>query len=103
MPPSDCRSESMDKALQAVVAALGNEVRAAAVPDSCKHTAAWCLGRLPPLYARLRQTNESRYGDEITRLVHAALKALDANQGVCPEGQRLAARIADRLRLLHEE
>jgi hypothetical protein len=93
----------MDDALQAELGALGDEVRTAAIPSDCQHTASWCLGQLPALYAKFRQTRETRYGDEITRLVQAVLKALVDNKAVCPEAAQLAAGITERLRLLHEQ
>ena len=93
----------MDKPLQTQLAALGKKVRAAAVPDGCKQTVAWCIGQLPTLYAKFRQTSESRYGDEISRLVEGALKELATSKRACHEAQKLAANITDRLRLLHEK
>ena len=93
----------MDEAFQAQLAALRNEVVAAAIPKACKQTAAWCIEQLPALYAKFRQTCESRYGEEISRLVQWMLKELATGQNTCPEAQKLAARINDRLRLLHEE
>src|SRR3954454_8730876 len=93
----------MNDTLQARLGALGEDVRAAALPGGCKRTAAWCMGKLPALYAEFRQTNESRYGEEIVRLVRAALKELGENMAKCPEAGQLAASTADRLRLLHEE
>lgn len=44
---------------------LGNEVQSAALPSGRKQSAVWCLRQLPSFYALLRQTCESRYGDEI--------------------------------------
>ena len=93
----------MDEAFQAQLAALGDEVVAAAIPEGCKQTAAWCIGQLPTLYAKFRQTYESRYGEEISRLVQWLLKELATSQQTCPEAHKLAARIDDRLRLLHEQ
>jgi hypothetical protein len=93
----------MSEALQARLAVLGRKVRAAAIPDGCKHTTDWCIGKLPTLYAKFRETNESRYGEEITRLVQGALKELTTSHGACPEAQKLATNITDRLRRLHEE
>ena len=93
----------MDDALQAQLAALENEVRVVTLPEDCRHTALWCLGQLPALYAQFRQTSESRYAAEITRLVRGLLNELAKNQKACPEAQDLAATITDRLRLLHEQ
>ena len=92
----------MSEALQAQLAVLGRKVRAAAIPEDCKHTTDWCIGKLPILYAKFRETNESRYGEEITRLVQGALKELTTSHGACPEAQKLATNITDRLRRLHE-
>jgi hypothetical protein len=93
----------MDQTFQARLAELGDEVRSAAIPGDCQHTTLWCLGRLPALYAKFRQTNETRYGDEITRLVEGVLKDLVKHKKACPEAPALAGRINDRLRQLHEE
>ena len=64
----------MDEALQARLAVLADAVRAAALPSGRKHTARWCMGQLPALYAQLRQTSESRYSEAISRLVQGVLK-----------------------------
>jgi hypothetical protein len=93
----------MDEALQVRLTALGDEVRTAAISDGPKHSALWCIGQLPALYAKFRRMNETQYGDEITRLVRAALHELAKSARGCPEASRLAARITDHLRLLHEE
>jgi hypothetical protein len=93
----------MSEALQAQLTALGNEVRSTALPGDSRHTAVWCMGQLPPLYAKYHQTSESRYGEEITRLVRGVLKELAQGKSVCQQAQQLAASIIDRLRLLHEE
>jgi hypothetical protein len=91
----------MDEELQARLAALADEVRVAAGPDGRLHTAVWCVGQLPGLYSRFRATNESRYGEEIARLVRAALKELAG--GGAPGDVDLASGVAGRLRLLHQE
>jgi hypothetical protein len=93
----------MDDALQAQLAELENEVGAAAIPDGSKHTATWCFGQLSSLYAKFRQTSESRYGDKITHLVQGMLKELTTSERACPAARNLAAGISDRLRHLHEQ
>jgi hypothetical protein len=45
-------------------------------PDDLK-TVIWCLGCLPGLYSEFLRTYESRYGDEIHRLVDGLLAKLD--------------------------
>ena len=55
--------------------------------------------QLAALYTKSRQTNDSRYGDEISLLVQGILKDLQA----CPEARQLDAAFRAKLRLLHEE
>jgi hypothetical protein len=93
----------MTEALQAQLAVLGRKVRAAAIPDGCKHTTGWCIGKLPPLYAKFRETNESRYGEEITRLVQGMLQDLTTSDRSGPVAHKLATNITNRLQLLHEQ
>jgi hypothetical protein len=93
----------MDQTLQGQLATLGNEIQAAAIPEAGKKTAAWCIGQLPALYAHFHRTHESRYGDEITRLVRGVLKELANGKKACPESQELAVKIVSRFRLFHEE
>jgi hypothetical protein len=93
----------MDEAAQAHLAALEDEVRGAALPEGVRHTALWCLGQLLARYAQYRQTRESRYGEEITRLVRGLLKGITESPGGGPPRQQLATRILDRLQILHEQ
>jgi len=92
----------MSKSLRAQLAALGDEVRAATPPGACTLTATWCVGQLPALYDKFTQTNESRYCEEITRLVQLMLKGMMQSTEVSPGAQKLEAKLIDRLRLLHE-
>ena len=93
----------MGEALKAHLGVLGDEVEATTIPSDCKQTAAWCIDQMPTLYAKFRETNESRYGDEITRLFQALLKELTRSTTVCPDATTLAAGIPDRVQLLHEQ
>ena len=93
----------MNEAHQADLTALANEVDVAALPSECKHTVVWCMRQLPALYNKFRHTQESRYADEITRLVQGVLKELVKSGTACPEALQLAVSITDRLRLLHEQ
>jgi hypothetical protein len=93
----------MVAALRAHLGALEDEVQATAIPGGCKHSVAWCIGQLPPLYTLFRQTNESRYGEEIARLFQCVLKELTKGETACPKAQQLAASIPGRLQLLHEQ
>ena len=93
----------MNEVLQAQLAVLGDEIRSAAVPSGCKQTLAWCFAKLPALYGKFYQTNESRYGEEITRLVQAMLSELNKGDKVSAAARRLAANITEQLRLLHQQ
>ena len=93
----------MQQALQAQLGALGDEVRATAIPADRQRTAVWCLGQLSPLYAGFLQTNESRYGEEITRLFQGLLKELTGDGNLCPKARELAASLPGRLQLLHQQ
>lgn len=93
----------MDKALRLQLTTMRNEILATAIPDLCKQTLLWCIEQLPALYTKFRLTNESRYGEEITRLVQGVLKELAADKTACPHAQKLAASIPVRFRQLHEK
>ena len=93
----------MVEALQAHLGALEDEIQATAIPGGCKQSVAWCIRQLPPLYTLFRQTNESRYGDEISRLFQCVLKELTKGETACPKAQRLVSSIPGRLQLLHAQ
>jgi hypothetical protein len=96
----------MDEALKTLIAVLGKEVKTAAIPDDSKHTASWCIGQLAALYAKYGATQESRFADEINRLVQALLKELcnSKSKTGCSEAQlKVAAGIVERFRSLHEQ
>jgi hypothetical protein len=92
----------MGRGFQAQLAALEKQVRAAAISGGWKHTSDCCFGRLPVLYEKFCQTNESRYGEEISRRLSVVLGELASEKRDCPEARKLSTRIIDRLRLLHE-
>jgi hypothetical protein len=93
----------MNDPLQAQLGELISEVEAAAFPVEGKHSAAWCVQQLPALYAKFCQTSESRYGEEITRLVRAVLRMLADPTGAFPGSEALAASLLVRLHRLHEQ
>jgi hypothetical protein len=93
----------MGDALQDQLAALRREVGAGQISGECKQTADWCFGQLPALYDKFCQTNESRYGDEITRRIVAVLKELAASKEHILVAGKMAAHISRRLGLLHEQ
>jgi len=93
----------MKDPVQVQLARLGNDVRRAAISDASKQTTLWCVSKLPILYAKFCQTYESRYGDEISRLVQGALDDLADSKTASKETMKLGASITERLRFLHEE
>jgi hypothetical protein len=93
------RRQGMHERIKAHFRELEEDVRTTTVPADRKEAIAGSVKRLSALYTKFRETNDSRYGDEITRLVQGVLKELDA----CPEARRLDAAFRGKLRLLHEE
>src|SRR5579885_1583780 len=89
----------MHETLKAHFKELEDAVRATSVREDRRDAIAGAIRRLPALYLKLRETNESRYGDAIARLVQTVLKDLEA----CPEARKLDATFREKLRLLHEE
>jgi len=58
----------MHETLKAHFKDLEDAVRATSVPEDRRDAIAGTVRRLPALYLKLRETNESRYGDAIARL-----------------------------------
>src|SRR4051812_33788851 len=97
------RPLNMDTALQTAFGSLADDIKAAALPADRQQTALWCLGQLPTLYTKFRMTSESRYGDEITRMVQSVLKELLLqSKKTNPAALELAATLPDRFQVLHE-
>ena len=92
----------MRRCFQAQLATLRKGVQAAAMSEGCRQTAAWCVAQLPGLYSKFQETNESCYGDEITRVVRALLNELANSERTRPGARQLADQITDQFRLLHE-
>ena len=78
---------------------LEEAVGSTAVPADRREVIAGLVRRLPALYDQFRETNDARWGEEITRVVQAVLKDLEA----CPEARKLDAAFRAKLSLLHEE
>lgn len=89
----------MHESIRKHFAKLDKAIRTTAVPAQRKASIAGYIVKLSDLYTQYRLTNESRYGDEITRLVQGVLNELAA----CPDAQKLDAEFRSRLHLLHEE
>jgi len=86
----------MDSDLQAELATIGGLVEAAAVADRARQTVRWALNKMPLAYQQLLKTYESRYVDEIVRLVTGMRQAL-TKEGA----SELAEAIATRLTAMH--
>ena len=89
----------MHETIQAHFAKLEKAIKKTGIPDDRKARIAISVEKLPTLYTQYRETNASRYGDEITRLVQGVLKDLEA----CPEAQKLDGEFRETLKILHEE
>ena len=70
-------------------------VDAASLSADARQTAIQCLGQLPRLYQGLCQTYESRYSDEIGRLLQVLFRGVAAAPGA-------AETIAGQLQAMHE-
>src|SRR6266540_5437446 len=86
----------MDSDLRAELTTIGGLVEAADVADRARQTVLWARNRMPPLYQQLMKTYESRYVDEIVRLVTVIRQEL-TNEGALA----LAAAVATRLTAMH--
>jgi hypothetical protein len=82
------------KGMEAELLKVRDIVNGATLSESARHTAGWCLDRLPGLYREFLQSFDQRYSDEIRRLVQGLLK----NVGKEP----LARSIAEQFRSMHE-
>ena len=86
----------MDMDLHTELAAIQDLVEAADIPDRPRQTIFSSLKSLPLLYHELMRTYESRYVDEIVRLVTIIRQAL-TNNGA----RELAEAIATRMTAMH--
>ena len=89
----------MHETIQAHFQALQDAVCTTAIPADRQQVIATSIKRLSALYLQFRESNESRYGEEIARVVQSVLKELEA----CPEARKLDADFRAKLRLLHDE
>jgi hypothetical protein len=92
----------MGEELAQLITDVEGEVVSSSLTDQSKHTAVWCVRQLPALYDKFRGTSESRYGDQITRLVRATLQTLVDGTGNSPASRELAVSIPARLQSLHQ-
>ena len=92
----------MERTLETSLQLLSKNVEATAISAEGKRTVAWCLGKLSGLYSHYHASHESRYGDEIGRLVQAVIKELTLVPDECPAAHQIAMGMSERFQLLHE-
>lgn len=80
-------------------AAIEKAIATTTILDERKKAISDLIEKLPPLYTKYRETNSSRFGDEVTRLVQAVLREL----GACPQAQKLEEEFREELHRLHED
>jgi hypothetical protein len=88
--------------MEADLQAIRDAVSAATLSEDLRQGLLWCLDQLPGLYRELRQTCESRYTDEISRLVRVMLQRLAERDAACPDAAKVAQVMALGLRAMHE-
>jgi hypothetical protein len=89
----------MNESIQKHFRELEEAIRSTAIPAERREVITRLVRRLPALYKEFRETNDARWGAEITLMVQAVLKDME----VCPEARKLDAAFREKLRLLHEE
>jgi hypothetical protein len=89
----------MHERIRAHFAALQPALEITTLTDERKQFISKSVVKLAALYEQFRETNESRFGDTITKVVQAILRELEA----CPEARKLDADFREGLHALHEE
>ena len=89
----------MHEKIKSHFAELQASLEKTTLSDECKQSVARSVAKLALLYAQFRETNMSRFGDEISRLVQAVLGQLQE----CPEASKLDADFRHGLHSLHQE
>jgi hypothetical protein len=89
----------MHESIKAHFAELQTALEGTTLSDERKQFVASSVAKLAALYAQFRETNMSRFGDEISRLVQAVLHHLQE----CPEASKLDADFRHGLHSLHQE
>lgn len=89
----------MNDQIQTHFDALKTAIEPTGLTPERKHFVSTAIDKLAELYTRYRETNASRYGDEIARIVQQILRELEA----CPEARTLDAAFRAGLHTLHED
>jgi hypothetical protein len=83
---------------------IGNLVKSANIAEDDRRMAAWCLQKLPALCQSFRETYESRYADEITRLERGlVMRFAEQAAGTAVQSRELADSLTIRFQSLHEQ
>lgn len=80
-------------------AAIEAEISKSVVLEPRRQTISEWIAKLAPLYKQYRETNASRFGDDITRIVGAICRELST----CPEAKKLEEEFREGLHRLHED
>ena len=89
----------MHERIQTHFDALQTSLQNSAMAESRRRLVSDAIEKLPALYALYRETNSSRFGDEISRLTQSILREMIADA----EARKLEAQFRDGLHQLHEE
>ena len=91
----------MDADVLAELVTIQKLVAEANIADVPRLTVLRLLKRLPRLYEELCSTYQSRYADEIHRLVRNVFETLPDNAAFAPDASRVTEAISTRLRDVH--
>src|ERR1051326_3617433 len=89
----------MHEEIRSHIAELQSALETTSLAEERKEYISKSVTKLVTLYQQFRETNESRCGDSIARLVGSILRELEA----CPEASKLDAKFREGLHALHEE
>jgi hypothetical protein len=89
----------MHEKIRSHFAELQSALEGTTLSDERKQAVARSVAKLPHLYSQFRETNISRFGDEITQLVQLVLSQLEE----CPTATKLTEEFRRGLHVLHED
>lgn len=92
----------MDAEAHAELAAIRDLVSTSTISPESKHSVAWCLDKLSPLYGQFYQTYDSRISQEIQRLEQGILGKLGKEPRASRDAKTVAKEVQSQLQTLHE-
>lgn len=69
------------------------------IPEARQKTISESIAKLPLLYKQYRETNSSRFGDDIARIVQSLL----CDVSLCPDAEKKEVDFREGLHRLHED